>query len=841
MLALLESDQYSSSLKAVIEKGKEEEVLRVLDQQIKRFDSSIRDLCTTFYQVFGTIEDLTPLKESVQSLKEQMGELGNRVREIRREFQVNSRVLQESWSVAHNSDIARSVLEQCLALSLMVNELERLVRCGQMCDAVSLAQRIKLTYLTPLGHIGLVRHLGAQVMRLEAEVEGRTGEMFNAWLSDAWEKVYVVGHSAFSVTRKALCRQTELISRSHQQLLKFRESVQKRYTALVSSDTTGEIESNNYSVGGDGNNSSNSNTYDNEDDFFCLDGGSSSSSSGGGGGGGGGCGYCCGVREILKRKTLPPTSIFTYSHTIKSTDCYDYDEVVAMDLAPLYTVLFIYKRLGKAGDLAVGYETAKRAQVEKVFNAPPPPLLSSSRSNSGSTYREGRFLTTLKALAGFFLIESEVALTAPDLLPYETLQDIWGCAVGRCKALILGELNNARTCSDFARVLECVVLFSESVRKCSYDVGPVLDFLPESSRHYAEVAFEEFTFGIKGVLDMDDGEPLHVSTADELAIVREHALPCANTAPQTLRFSFAATEYCRQIKLMIDRFFTVAEFLGEVDHLVGSITEKCIQSFCVQSSAPPPAYLSHQEAFKLAAMRLANTIAIKNSPQHFRDYIAQRCQNVSRAPQLAKAPTYIAEDINAKVEALESMLLDFVDELFRPAASTLLSTPPGVKSHDFVQAVERLFTSIAPHMDCLPLDVARRVVARVVAGLCKKVVDAVCVKDLKKINYSVIAAVRQDFELLEAAAKRAVPDRQSEPVSDPTVIDKTLEPFLSLMNCLADPDEGVVEKVLGNKDRHMIMQNAQLFSFYLFKIAEDKSTPSSFSKKRNAFKKYKAK
>ena len=118
MLALLESDQYSSSLKTVIEKGKEDEVLRALDQQIKRFDNNIRDLCTTFYQVFGTIEDLTPLKERVSSLKEQMSELGDRVREIRREFQVNSRVLQESWSVAHNSDIARSVLEQCLVLSL---------------------------------------------------------------------------------------------------------------------------------------------------------------------------------------------------------------------------------------------------------------------------------------------------------------------------------------------------------------------------------------------------------------------------------------------------------------------------------------------------------------------------------------------------------------------------------------------------------------------------------------------------------------------------------------------------------------------------------------------------
>lgn len=198
MLALLESDQYSSSLKTVIEKGKEDEVLRALDQQIKRFDSNIRDLCTTFYQVFGTIEDLTPLKERVSSLKEQMSELGDRVREIRREFQVNSRVLQESWSVAHNSDIARSVLEQCLALSLMVNELEKHVRSGQMCDAVGLIQRIKLMYLGPFGHIELVRYLGTQVLRLEAEVEGRTGEMFNEWLSDAWEKVYLVGHSAFS-------------------------------------------------------------------------------------------------------------------------------------------------------------------------------------------------------------------------------------------------------------------------------------------------------------------------------------------------------------------------------------------------------------------------------------------------------------------------------------------------------------------------------------------------------------------------------------------------------------------------------------------------------------------
>lgn len=821
MLALLESDQYSSSLKTVIEKGKEEEVLRALDQQIKRFDSTIRDLCTTFYQVFGTIEDLTPLKERVSSLKEQMSELGDRVREIRREFQVNSRLLQDSWSVAHNSDIARSVLEQCLALSLMVNELEKHVKSGQMCDAVGLIQRIKLMYLGPLGHIELVRYLGTQVLRLESDVEGRTGEMFNEWLSSAWEKVYLVGHSAFSVTRKTLCSQTELIARSHQQLLKFRKSVQKRYTELSSSENEGDTERR---------------TESDDDDRDFFDVGNASS-----------CSQTCDVREILRRKTLPPTSIFTFSHTIKSTDCYDYDKVESVDIMPLYTAVFIYRRLGKANVLAAEYEKAKRAQADKIFTAPPRPIIASTSSTTSSLVssstgvnRESRLLTTLKALAGFFLIESEVALTAPELLPYETLQDIWGYAVGKCKAVILSELNSARSCSDFALVLECIVLFSESVRKCGYDVGAVLDFLPESSRHYAEIAFEEFSLGIKGVLDMDDGEPLHVSTADELEIIREHALPCEDSVPQTMGFSFAATECCRQVKLMIDRFFTVAEFLGEVDHLVGSITEKCIQSFCIQSSAPPPLYLSHQEAFKLTAMRVANSFAIKSSPQHFREYIAQRCQNVSRAPQLSRAPSYIEEDISSKISSLEELLSQYVNEIYRPASSSILGTSVGLKSHDFVQSIDKLITTLAPSMSCLPINVARRVIARVLSGTCKSIVDAFCIKDLKKINYSVVAAVRQDFILFSGIPRKAVPDRPYES-SDDSQINKIFEQYLTLMNCFAEPDIDDFEKVMLNKDRHQILQNPQLFSLYLFKIAEDKSTPPSFSRKRSAFKKYKGK
>lgn len=809
MLALLESDQYSSSLKNVIEKGKEGEVLRALDQQIKRFDSNIRDMCTTFYQVFGTIEDLTPLKDRVSSLKDQMGELGDRVREIRREFQVNSRLLQESWSVAHNSDIARSVLEQCLALSLMVNELEKHVRSGQMCDAVSLIQRIKLMYLGPLGHIELVRYLGTQVLRLEAEVEGRTGETFNEWLSAAWEKVYLVGHSAFSVTRKTLCRQTELIGRSHQQLLKFRESVQKRYTELG---------------GGNDGESGYSAAPDADSDFFDM--GNASSSL-----------QASNVREILRRKTLPPTSIFTFSHTIKATDCYDYDEVDSVDLTPLYTALFIYRRLGKASVLAAEYEKAKRAQADKIFTAPPRPIIASSFSGNN---REGHLLTTLKALAGFFLIENEVALTAPELLPYETLQDIWGYAVSKCKAAILSELNSARSCSDFAFVLECIVLFSESVRKCGYDVGAVLDFLPESSRHYAEIAFEEFSLGIKGVLDMDDGEPLHVSTVDELEIIREHALPCEDAVPQTLAFSFAATECCRQVKLMIDRFFTVAEFLAEVDHLVGNITEKCIQSFCVQSSAPPPAYLSHKEAFRLASTRVANLIAIKDSPQHFREYIAQRCQNASRAPQLTKAPGFIKDDIKSKIALLEELLSQYVNEVYKPAASSILSTPVGLKSHDFVQAIDKLVIDLAPSMACLPVDIARSVIAHVLAGTCKSIIDAFCVKDLKKIGYSVVAAVRQDFVLLSGLPKRAVPDRPHESGND-IMVDKIFEPYMILINCFVEPNIDVVERVVCIEGRHPVLQSAQLFSFYLFKIVEDKSTPSSFSKSRSAFKKYKSK
>ena len=101
--------------------------------------------------------------------------------------------------------------------------------------------------------------------------------------------------------------------------------------------------------------------------------------------------------------------------------------------------------------------------------------------------------------------------------------------------------------------------------------------------------------------------------------------------------------------------------------------------------------------------------------------------------------------------------------------------------------------------------------------------------------------MRQDFGRLSEGEKKTVTDGNYGGGGGDSVVDKVFERYLTLMNCFVDPDVGTVEKISESKDKHPLLQSPQMFSFYLFKIAEDKSTPSTFSKKRSAFKKYKTK
>lgn len=789
MLSLVESESYGSTLKAVLENGKEAEVIEGLTKLVAERQADIEEICSTFYgEFFQSVDELGSVKRSVEKVRDQLRELSSEARSMSAEFGAQAKRLHEGWAMAESSDRARATVGQALQAALDTDTLRQLVSTGQLCAALKLVERFRSVHVSALGHVAVVAHIAAQLPVFEAEVRTQASAQFKDWLSHAWAACSPAGTAGFRAAGRALADQRDLTRRTHDAAAAYREVVR---SSLLAPDA---LASPSYRA------------------------------------------LHSATADKRKRDAISQQQQQQKQQQQQEADAKSDEQSLGLDFTHLYQAIYVYGKLGQLPEFKEEYAETKKLQVNKIFQATldaaaaaaaaataatttatkPPPTAPGGNSETACQ-------TMLRTLAGFFMIEHAVAhTTRGEFVSPGSLDELWRYALNKVRAVVLNELALCKTTTGFRAILESVVLFAEVMRRHRYDVGLVQDFLPESSQRYAEVAFEEFIAAIDASFRKNTWNPFIVSTREGLAELASNGLASPETrVPHQMRFSPSVPEFVSLVKSMITQFFVVAERLGDVERLVTKTADQCVQRFVRILSQRPP-----KSEFKMAAQLLADLHAITDIPAHLEAFIADRC-TWGYTPKLEVARKLLEGAQSDTEGALQTMFHSKFDSILGPRIAMLVATASGAiaEPHAFVEEVKSFVSGVRETLEAVPISVSQSIISRSLHRVADTLVNALLTDQVKRVPYASLLALHSDCLQFEqfSSSLGYEPGSQIDPRNH-------FSRVLQVIRLLIKPDSTQLLELSSKPGAHPVLSDLSLMVSLLEKIREDKSSPAGYSK-----------
>lgn len=794
MLSLLDNDQYASSLKVLLEAGREQELLRFLEAFARERTEDIQQECGKFSQEFGDFDELSSLERDAARAKDELERLAVECAAAEQTIRRSAQAVTQRFSLLHNRDVATQAIDACIALLREAEELQRLVADRtHLAEALFLLERIQSTYVAPLaGRVDVVRHVASQLVpRAESALAQQAAGQVKAWMTLAWETCQAVGAAELAAATKTLARQAVI------------DADTRRYTQqLLAAATT----------------SASTTTAPSEDDGDDKDDTETPQLFG--------PAHQQGDKKDPNSKAAAAAKAAVMRRLAEGFD-------------KLAEAVFVAQRLGTLSAVAEEYNETKVLQIPKLFQhsslsesagskAATTTTASSSDDAGGaaaSAASRERFTATLETVAGFFGIETDVTQSYEELLSGDQLQDLWRVAVGKCKQMAVAEFAQARTRADFLAVLRTVLEFSATTARHRLDAQPLLECVSNTaSARYCEIEFQDMVACLAAAHAHNVWEPAQIaSAADMRTLVVANGLPhdaARSDYPQRVPFSALVPVFFQHVKAGLRHFFALAPYFGDIERQATKHADVCLQHFIrlLTTKAPPGA------GHAMAVQQLADLCALRGSPAFLERYLAPRCV-LGHTPRLDVSKTMLDVAIGDALAACETSLgatldtaLDgYAAEWLALFANTLRTSAPvpatsvaGRPLHSFVATTEALLARV-------PRDLAQRLRAHLYARVPPALVAVLT--HTKRVRYGALQAFAADVQGLGDQLRAAAGGAD----------DSTLRQVLSTCQALLHPDEARVVAFCASTDCPVQLQSHAVLASLFEKMKDDGQSPSHFN------------
>ena len=809
MLSLLDNDQYASSLKVLLEAGREQELLRFLESFARERTDDIQQVCGTFYQVFGDFDELSSLEKDAARAKDELERLAVACAAAEQGIRSSAQAVTQRFSLLHNRDVATQAIDACLALLGEAEELERLVADRtRLAEALFLLERIQSTFVAPLaGRVDVVRHVAAQLVpRAETALAQQAASQVKAWMTLAWETCQAVGAGELAAATKTLARQADI------------EVATRRYTQQLLAGGTTPNPTATEEAGTDG--------KEEEDDSEIL--------------------QLFGPSHHKKRDKKDAGTSSSKATTATATIGVKERLAAMKKLADGFNVLaeavFVAQRLGTMGAVSEEYNETKVLQIPKLFqhsslnesasaktttrSSSDETAAAAAAATATATASRERFTATLETVAGFFAIETDVSQSFEELLSGDQLQDLWRVAVGKCKQMVVAEFAQTRTRDEFLAVLKTVLEFSATTARHRLDSQPLLECVSNTaSARYCEIEFQDLTACLATAHARNVWEPMQIaSAADMQTLVVANGLPhdaARTNYPQPVPFSALVPVFFHHVKAGLRHFFALAPYFGDIERQATKHADVCLQHFIrlLTTKAPPGA------AHTMAVQQLADLCALRGSPAFLERYLAQRCVlghtphldvsktmlDVAVGDALAACETSLGRTLDTALESYAAEWLALFAGTLRASAPVPATSVAGRPLHSFVTTTEALLQRI-------PRDLAQRLRAHLYARVPAALVGVLT--RTKKVRYGALQAFAADVQALADQFRTA---------SDDSTAATLLRQVHNTCQALLHPDEAQVVAFCASKDCPVQLQSHAVLASLFEKMKDDSQAPSHFN------------
>ena len=820
MLSLLDNDQYASSLKVLLEAGREQELLRFLEAFARERTDDIERVCGTFYQVFGDFDELSSLEKDAARAKDELERLAVACAAAEQSIRGSAQAVTQRFSLLHNRDVATQAIDACLALLRAADELEHLVGDrARLAEALFLLERIQTAFVAPLaGRVDVVRHVAAQLLpRAEAALAQQAAGQVKAWMTLAWETCQAVGAGELASAGRSLARQAEI------------DVATRKYTQKLLSESGTSANS----TSGEGENDDD----DEEGEELQLFGSSHNKQ---------------GDKKSGNNSKTTGTTTTTTTTTIGTKERQTAMRRLAGGFNTLAEAVFVAQRLGTLGAVSEEYNETKALQIPKLFQH------SSLSESAGTTSKEGetgtgttasleRFTGTLETVAGFFAIEADVAQAFEELLSGDQLQDLWRVAAAKCKQALVAEFAQARTRDEFLAVLRTVLEFGATTARHRLDAQPLLACVSNTAAaRYCELEFQDLAASLAAAHARNVWEPAQIASAAELqALVVANGLPhdpACTTFPQRVSFSALVPLFFSRLRASLRHFFALAPYLGDIERQATKHADVCLQHFIRLLTTKESGTRSGSSSSNgsgvpphtMAVQQLADLCALRGSPAFLERYLSQRCV-LGHTPHLDVSKTMLDVAVGDALAACEASLgraLDTALDAYagewlavfagtlRAAAAVPATSVAGVPLHALVATTETLLQRV-------PRDHAQRLRALLYPRIPAALVGVLA--HTKKVRYSALLAFDADILALLDQVRSSSKDGKEGKDDDDGAAATLLRQVHSACQALLHPDEAQVVAFCASKDCPVQLQSHAVLASLFEKMKDDSQAPSHFN------------
>ena len=373
----------STAVKALYDFDAPHEFFGSLNRFVKKKDSEIEDVCSSYYQEFiRSNQELLGVRVDIRELKGEVTGLNDEIQEAGKVYLQKCEKLIELRQMRHNSRQTKAELERCCKILEMCARATSQMAARQYYPALKTLQQLEQKYLAELSAHAFVSEVADRIPALQREIKQRVLSDFLAWMAAVGEATHDVGEHSLAW----MLRQKETAAA----------------TAGAKGGATG------------------SPTWQSRERRR-----SSTASAASGAGGGG-------ARDFVPSRASSGSisggeqgSEHSPTHTGQSVF-----DLVHLDFEPLYECVHIFQTLGKLSELRESYAVRRRAELEAAEHDLKSNIKINLDQNGGRGGGESddeeqlavfgpQFSEDmdnfLKHLAGFFIIEDTVLHTATGL------------------------------------------------------------------------------------------------------------------------------------------------------------------------------------------------------------------------------------------------------------------------------------------------------------------------------------------------------------------------------------------------------------------------------------------